>query len=64
MTIKPLTIGELAQLYNVDRRTLKNWLYRLDPDNKLGILHPILGRYYSPAQVTVIFNKLTAPYDD
>lgn len=54
--IKPYSKQELALLYNVGVRSVTTWL---EPFTKeIGKRH---GRYYTPKQVKVIFNKLGLP---
>jgi hypothetical protein len=56
VAIRPYSIGELAQIYGVDYRTLKKWLKPLS--RKLGKKR---GRYYSIDQVCFIFQRLKIP---
>jgi transposase len=50
--------AEIAQLYNVSVRTLKNWL---KPFNKEGQLNRNNTRYYTPKQVQYIFECFGEP---
>jgi hypothetical protein len=54
--IKPYSTRELASIYDVCDKTMKKWIKpfvsEIDEKN---------GRYYSVAQVKVIFDKLGVP---
>ncbi len=54
--VKAYSPGELAEIYEVDRRTLKRWLapFAEDIGNRRG-------RYYTIWQVKKIFEKLSLP---
>ena len=56
VTVKPYSCKEIAQLYGVSDKTLKKWL--LPFTETVG---PKQGRYYTIAQVRVIFEKLGEP---
>lgn len=53
---KPLTTGQLAELYQVNERTFKNWLepYIQEVGEKRG-------NFYTITQVEIIFAKLGIP---
>jgi len=48
-----LTKSQLANLYNVSRKTMSKWLNQL-PDS---LSHPVCGYYFSPEQVQTINDK-------
>lgn len=56
--IKPQALGvpELANLYNVSARVIRQWL---KPFNKE--IGPRIGQKYTPKQVRIIFAKLDPP---
>ncbi len=54
--IRPSSIKELADIYGVCDRTFKKWIKPFDAF--IGEKH---GRYFSVAQVKVIFEKLGVP---
>jgi transcription initiation factor TFIIIB Brf1 subunit/transcription initiation factor TFIIB len=54
--LKPYSLTELANLYKVDRRTIKNWLQPF-----LEELGEKRGRFYTITQVKIIFKKLSLP---
>ena len=56
IVIKPYSIGELAKLYDVDRKTFRTWLKPIIKE--LGKRE---GRYYNIRQVKIIFKKLDFP---
>ena len=56
--IKPYSKQELADLYNIGVRSMSTWLYPFKKE--IGIRY---GRYYTPKQVKVIFEKLGLPGD-
>jgi len=56
IVVKPYTLVELARMYEVDRRTFKEWLKPFA--KQLG---ERMGRYYSIPQVKLIFQKLDYP---
>jgi len=51
------SIKELAELYEVDPKTLRKWLKPLQDD-----LGKRIGRYYNVYQVGIIFLALGKPY--
>lgn len=55
--IKPLSIGEISQIYGVDRRTMHMWIQPFRKE--LGERH---GRFYSIPQVKQIVEKLGIPH--
>ena len=55
--VRPYTVTELASLYEVDVRTMRNWLNKFK--DKMG---EKVGRYYSIPQVKIIFDKLNVPH--
>lgn len=54
--LKPYAPWEIADIYDVDRRTLNKWL-----EPFLIEIGPRQGRFYTIAQVKVIFTKLSIP---
>ena len=54
--IRPYSIGELAQIYQVDYRTFKKWIAPLS-----HLLGEKIGRFYSIPQVEIIFANLKVP---
>lgn len=54
--IKPYSLSELANLYGVSSRTMKNWI---SPHSL--IVGDKIGRLYTTLQVQIIFNKLGLP---
>jgi transposase len=54
--IKPLSLKDLAGLYDVDYRTIKKWIRPFQKE--IGKKN---GRYYSIAQVKTILEKLGTP---
>ena len=57
LIIKPYSVKELKQLYQVSHKTLAKWLL---PFNKeIGERN---GRFYTVPQVEIIFSKLGLPY--
>lgn len=54
--IKPYSITELANLYGVSNRTMKNWIapHQAFLGNKVG-------RFFTALQVKIIFEKLGLP---
>jgi len=55
--VRPYSIGELSELYGICPRTFKKWLGVFKDE-----LGPLVGRYYTIAQVEVIFKHLKIPY--
>ncbi len=55
--IRPYSVKELASIYGVCDKTLKKWMKPFA--NEIGEKQ---GRYYTVAQVNVIFTKLGIPY--
>lgn len=54
--VKPLTTGQLAELYQINERTFKNWI---EPHVKeIGEKR---GNFYNITQVQIIFSKLGTP---
>jgi hypothetical protein len=56
--IKPYSKQELANLYKIGVRSMTTWLEPFK--SHIGKRH---GRYYTPKQVKVIFEKLGLPGD-
>lgn len=56
--LKAYTLQELAFLYEVDKRTFKNWLLPFEAG-----LGPKIGRYYNINQVRYVFEKLGYPIE-
>ena len=54
--IKPYSLGELAKLYDVDRKTFRGWLTPFQKE--IGKRE---GRYYTIRQIKIIFKKLDFP---
>lgn len=54
--IKPYSTKEIATLYGVCDKTLKKWLKPFEQN--IGIK---TGRYYTIAQVNIIFDRLGMP---
>ena len=54
--IKPYNVKELARIYDVKPRTLRNWL-ALHAD----AIGPKIGHLYTALQVKIIFEKLGLP---
>ena len=54
--IRPYSLTELAQIYGVTNRTMKNWIIR--HDEAVG---EKIGRLYTALQIKVIFEKLGLP---
>ena len=55
--VKPLTIGEISQIYGVNRRTIYLWL-----EPFAAQIGERRGRFYSIPQVQLIFEKLGVPH--
>ena len=54
--IRPYSLTELAQLYGISTRTMKNWL---GPHSEaIGVK---VGRLYNALQVKVIFERIGVP---
>ncbi len=56
--IQPMTLKQLAELYNIDKRTMFRWIETAQSD--LGFLRPN-GRLYTPAQIRKIFDAIGTP---
>jgi len=54
--IKPYSTKELASIYDVCDKTMKKWIKPF-----LAEIGEKNGRYYSVAQVKIIFDKLGVP---
>jgi transposase len=54
--LKAYSLREMAELYEVSERTFKNWLNPFQKD--IGMKN---GRYFTPKQIKVIFDKLGLP---
>lgn len=54
--IKPYNLTELAQIYGVTNRTMKNWIIR--HNEAVGEKE---GRLYTVLQIKIIFQKLGLP---
>lgn len=54
LTAKPRTLKDIAIYYNVDVKTLKNWM----SCETLKDIKPEKGRYYSIRQVKLIIQHL------
>lgn len=57
ISVRPYMLKELAHLYGVSGRTVKNWIRPFK--SEVGIK---TGRYYSIRQVRTIFDNLGVPY--
>ena len=53
---RPYSITELARLYQVSNRVMKNWLRPL-----ASAIGEKIGRYYTIRQVEIIFEELGEP---
>ncbi|MEJ1237919.1 hypothetical protein WBG78_07320 [Chryseolinea sp. T2] len=56
LVIMPYTMGELAEIYNVSRPTMRRWLYPF-----LAEIGGLIGRYFTCLQVETIFRRLGFP---
>jgi hypothetical protein len=56
ITIKPYTIGELCNIYEVTNKTMNTWLRP-----HAEVIGKREGRYYTALQVEIIFEKLGLP---
>jgi hypothetical protein len=54
--IKPYSVSELATLYGVSRRTIRNWI--APHSDLVGVK---IGHIYTALQVKLIFEKLGLP---
>ena len=54
--LKAYSIKEMAQFYGICERTMKSWLTPYQQE--IGLK---LGRFYTPRQVKIIFDKLGIP---
>jgi transposase-like protein len=54
--IKPYSLTELARIYGVTNRTMKNWIVK--HSEAVG---EKVGRLYTALQVKIIFEKLGLP---
>jgi hypothetical protein len=54
--VKPYSLTELARIYGVTNRTMKNWIVK--HDESIG---EKVGRLYTTLQVKIIFEKLGLP---
>jgi hypothetical protein len=54
--ITPYSLKELANIYGVGRAVIKHWLRPFESE-----LGPRQGRYYTVAQVKLIFDKIGVP---
>lgn len=55
--VKPYSTAEMARIYGVCDRTFLKWLKPFMP-----LVGPKSGRFYTVAQVDIIFEKLGRPY--
>lgn len=55
--VRPYSLKELCNLYNVHNKTLYRWMEPFSAD--IGSRH---GRFYTVLQVEIIFIKLGVPY--
>lgn len=55
--VKPYTLKELAMLYGVCPRTVKNWIHPFQEE-----IGNRTGRFYSVKQARIIFDNLGVPY--
>jgi len=56
VTLTPLSTSEISNLYGISRKTLKKWLTPFR-----NIIGEKIGRFYTVAQVKIIFDKLGLP---
>ena len=54
--IRPYSLTELAQIYGVTNRTMKNWIIR-----HAEAVGEKIGRLYTTLQIKIIFEKLGLP---
>lgn len=54
--IIPYSLKELAIIYGVGRTVIKHWLSPFETE-----IGPRLGRYYTVAQIKIIFERLGVP---
>jgi hypothetical protein len=54
--LKAYSTKEVAEFYGICERTMKTWL--IPYQNEIG---PRMGRFYTPKQVKIIFEKLGIP---
>ena len=54
--IKTYSVKEVAGLYAISRKTLKNWLAPFEKE-----IGERIGYFYNPKQVGIIFEKLGIP---
>lgn len=54
--VKPYSLTELANIYSVTNRTIKNWMKPFEKE-----IGEKIGRIYTAKQVKVIFEKLGLP---
>jgi hypothetical protein len=52
----PCTISHLAYVYQIDRRTMYNWLKPFET-----LIEPRITNYYTCKQLDIIFDKLGHP---
>ena len=57
--VKTYSVKELAGLYNISSKTLKNWLTPFEKE-----IGERRGYFYYPKQVKIIFEKLGLPETD
>ncbi|MFM2224254.1 MAG: hypothetical protein RJA07_456 [Bacteroidota bacterium] len=57
IVLKPYSVKEISELYNVSLKTFKKWLEPFE-----GEVGKKRGRYYTVLQVHIIFGKLGTPY--
>jgi hypothetical protein len=55
--VRPYSIKELAQIYGVCDKTLLKWMKPFT-----DVIGEKRGRFFTVAQVEIIFNKLGMPY--
>ena len=56
ITIRPLTPGELADLYKVSKKTLRSWLLR-----HRELIGERVAKYYTTLQVRRIYECIGSP---
>lgn len=54
--IKAYSKQEVADIYEISQKSLTTWLDSID-----GKLGPLIGRFYSPRQVEIIFKEYGIP---
>ena len=58
VVVKQYVLKELAAIYNLDKKTFRKYLQRIDA--KIGERN---GYYYNVKQVIIIFQEIPLPHD-